>query len=88
MKPVRRDPCLTHNLWCAHSPWPSADGRLVYVICGCGQRRVVAAGAWDTEAARRRKVEAQQRAAHALRQDLAQQPPWRALGNGRSAKSE
>jgi hypothetical protein len=53
-----KDACAQHNLWFAHSPWPSQDGRLVYVICGCGQRRRVEAEAWVQEATRRREAAA------------------------------
>jgi hypothetical protein len=51
------DPCARHNLWFARAPWPSADGRLMYVVCGCGRHRQVSAAAWQAEAARRAKAQ-------------------------------
>ena len=56
--PPRADPCAGHTLAVAHTPTPSTDGRLVYLICGdggCPRRRAVLAAAWRTEHARRRR---------------------------------
>ena len=54
--------CLAeHPLSLAHSAQAAASGQVVYVVCGwqgCPQRRLVAAGAWDAEVARRREASA------------------------------
>jgi hypothetical protein len=43
----------THPLEHATYPTPSAGGTVVYVVCACGQRRVVPAAEWAQELARR-----------------------------------
>ena len=50
-------PCAekAHDLWGCHSPLPSANGKVVYVICGCKHRRAIPAPEWAIEAARRAK---------------------------------
>jgi hypothetical protein len=54
-----QDPCAQHNLWEAHSPTPSADGRLVYVVCGCGARRAITPARWRAEKGRRTRAQRQ-----------------------------
>ena len=44
-----------HDLWGCHSPLPSVDGKVVYVVCQCKHRRAVPAPEWAIEAARRAK---------------------------------
>ena len=45
----------SHDLWSCHSPTPSVNGKVVYVICSCKKRRAVPAPEWAIEAARRAK---------------------------------
>ena len=81
MPVTRPDPCASHTLWLAHSPVPSADGRLVYVVCRCDRWRVVAAAAWQQELTRRQEAARHAQAARARAQALAAQPPVMGLGD-------
>jgi uncharacterized protein (DUF2252 family) len=61
---IRRAHCArVHGLQLARSPTYSADGTRVYVVCGCGQRRVVEPAEWQEEQARRTKEAAREHAA-------------------------
>lgn len=44
---------LSHDLWGCHSPTPSANGYLIYVICQCKRRRALPKIVWEAEEDRR-----------------------------------